>query len=206
MTVAESFRRVASTDLGVLNAEMRRMRRDIEWGTDTATALQRFEHRVDTPTITRVVTLVTNAMHASGDVGRVLRIAADEAQASRRLKRRRAQEMMTYLIIIYISFFVFLLIVVALSAILMPALENLPAANAGGNVPAGGSLGGLGNIADVDFDAYRLVFFHTALMQALFSGFVAGKMGEGTVRDGAKHATAMFAIAYVVFLVLQYLL
>ncbi|SIR02524.1 flagellar protein FlaJ [Haladaptatus litoreus] len=204
MTVVESFRRVTSTDLGVLNAELQRMWRDIEWGTDTATALRRFEHRVDTPTITRVVTLVTNAMHASGDVGRVLRIAADEAQASRRLKRQRAQEMMTYLIIIYISFFVFLIIVVALSAILMPALESLPEANAGSNAPTGGNLGGLGNIAGVDFDAYRLVFFHTALMQALFSGFVAGKMGEGKIRDGAKHATAMFAIAYVVFLVLQY--
>ncbi|WP_435153307.1 type II secretion system F family protein [Haladaptatus sp. DFWS20] len=206
MTVVESFRRVANSDLGVLNAELQRVWRDIEWGTDAATALRRFEHRVDTPIITRVVTLVTNAMHASGDVGRVLRIAADEAQASRRLKRQRTQEMMTYLIIIYISFFVFLVIVVALSAILMPALENLPEANAGDNVPAGGSLGGLGNIAGVDFDAYRLVFFHTALMQALFSGFVAGKMGEGKIRDGAKHATAMLAIAYVVFLALQFFL
>lgn len=88
----------------------------------------------------------------------------------------------------------------------MPALENLPEANASGNVPAGGSLGELGNIAGVDFDAYRLVFFHTALMQALFSGFVAGKMGEGKIRDRAKHATSMLAIAYIVFLALQFFL
>jgi len=46
------------------------------------------------------------------------------------------------------------------------------------------------------------VFFHTALVQGLFSGLVAGKMGEGSVRDGAKHATVLVTIAYVVFLVL----
>ncbi|WP_458185428.1 type II secretion system F family protein [Haladaptatus sp. NG-WS-4] len=87
MTVVESFGRVANSDLGVLDTELQRTWRDIEWGTDAATALRRFEDRVGTPTITRVVTLVTNAMHASGDIGRVLRIAADEAQTTRRLKR-----------------------------------------------------------------------------------------------------------------------
>ncbi len=202
MTVVESFRRVVDSDLGVLNTELQRTWRDIEWGTDTATALRRFEARMDTPTITRVVTLVTNAMHASGDVGRVLRIAADDAQTTRRLKRQRRQEMMTYLVIIYLSFFVFLVIIGSLNSILIPALENLPASNTGGNTPTGSSLGGLGNIEAVDIDAYTLVFFHTALVQAVFSGFVAGKMGEGKVKDGAKHAAILLAIAYVVFLVL----
>ncbi|WP_227376471.1 type II secretion system F family protein [Haladaptatus halobius] len=202
MTVVESFGRVADSDLGVLNAELRRTWRDVEWGTDAATALRRLEDRIDTPTITRVVTLVANAMHASGDIGRVLRIAVDDAQASRRLKRQRRQEMATYLVIIYLSFFVFLFIIASLSGILVPALKNLPSADAGGSGPIG--IGGLGNVAAVDIDAYTLVFFHTALVQALFSGFVAGKMGEGSVKDGAKHATAMFAIAYVVFLALEH--
>ncbi|WP_227354732.1 type II secretion system F family protein [Haladaptatus salinisoli] len=202
MTVVESFGRVADSDLGVLNAELGRTWRDIEWGTDAATALRRLEDRIDTPTVTRVVTLVTNAMHASGDIGSVLRIAADEAQASRRLKRQRRQEMMTYLVIIYLSFFVFLFIVASLSGILVPALENLPSADAAGSGPVG--LGGVGDVGAVDIDAYTLVFFHTALVQALFSGLVAGKMGEGSAKDGAKHATVMFAVAYVVFLALDH--
>jgi archaeal flagellar protein FlaJ len=190
MTVTESFRRVATSDLGALNPEVERMSRDIEWGADTATALRRFEDRIDTPTVTRVVSLVTNAMHASGNIGRVLRIAADDAQESRRLQRRREDEMMTYLVIIG-----------TLASILVPALQDLPVGNGAGG-PVG--VGGLGNVAAVDIRAYTVVFFHTALAQAIVSGFVAGKMGEGTLRDGAKHATAMLAIAYVVFLFLQY--
>ncbi|GKZ13583.1 type II secretion system F family protein [Haladaptatus sp. T7] len=202
MTVVESVRRVTNSDLGALNDELERMSRDIEWGTDAATALRRVEDRIDTPTVTRVVSLVTNAMHASGDIGRVLRIAADDAQESRRLQRQREDEMKTYLIIIYLSFFVFLVIIGALSAILVPALQDLPAGNAAGG-PVG--VGGLGNAAAVDIHAYTIVFFHTALVQAVVSGFVAGKMGEGTVRDGAKHATAMLAISYVAFLLIEFL-
>ena len=201
MTVIESFRRVTTGDLGALNPELERLSRDIEWGTDTATALRRFEDRIDTPTVTRVVSLVTNAMHASGDIGRVLRIAADDAQESRRLQRQREDEMMTYLVIIYLSFFIFLVIIGTLASILVPALRDLPTGNGAGG-PVG--VGGLGNIAAVDIHAYTVVFFHTALVQAVVSGFVAGKMGEGKLRDGAKHATVMLAIAYVVFLFIEY--
>jgi len=208
MTVVESLERVVGSDLGVLDEEVRRLWRDVEWGMDASKALYRFEDRVDSPTITRVVTLITNAMHASGDIGRVLRIAADDAQATRRLRRQRRQEMMTYLVIIYLSFFVFLVIVGALDAILIPELEALPETKVPTDGPTGtaanGAAGvaGIGNVGSVNIDAYTLVFFHTALVQGLFSGLVAGKMGEGSVRDGAKHATVLVTIAYVVFLVL----
>ena len=200
MTVVESLERVVESDLGVLDEEVRRLWRDVEWGMDASTALYRFEDRVDSPTITRVVTLVTNAMHASGDIGRVLRIAADDAQAAKRLRRKRRQEMLTYLVIIYLSFLVFLVIVGALDAILIPALENLPKTETPSDSQTNAL--GVGNVGSVNIEAYTLVFFHTALIQGLFSGLVAGKMGEGSVRNGAKHAAVLVTIAYVVFLAL----
>ncbi len=198
MSVVESFERVARSDLGALDAEARRLWTDIEWGVDAETALYRFEDRLDTPTITRTVTLIANAMHASGDIARVLRIAADDAQDTRRLKRKRRQEMVTYLVIIYLSFVVFLVIVGALNSILIPNLPTDAAAPATG--PA--STGPLSGISEVDTDAYTLLFFHTSLVQAVCSGLVAGQMGEGSVRNGAKHAAVLLAVAYAVFLFL----
>ncbi|WP_435179187.1 type II secretion system F family protein [Halorussus sp. AFM4] len=197
MSVVEGLERVARSDLGALDAEVRRLWTDIEWGVDAETALYRFEDRVDAPTITRVVSLVANAMAASGDVARVLRIAADDAQATRRLKRQRRQEMVTYVVIIYLSFAVFLVIVAALDAILIPNLPTDAAAATGGSVG-----GPLSDITSVDTDAYTLLFFHAALVQAVCSGLVAGQMGEGSVRNGAKHAAVMLAVAYGAFLVL----
>jgi flagellar protein FlaJ len=55
----------------------------------------------------------------------------------------------------------------------------------------------------VDKAAYTLVFFHTALVQAVCSGFIAGQLGNGSLRDGAKHAGAMLAVAYLVFVLIS---
>ncbi|USZ68784.1 type II secretion system F family protein [Halorussus salilacus] len=198
MSVVESLGRVAGGDLGALDDEIDRVWADVQWGVDAETALYRLEDRVNTPTITRVVTLLGNAMHASGDLAKVLRIAADEAQDTRRLKRKRRQEMLTYVVIIYLSFFVFLVIIGALNSILIP---NLPT---GGAPDGGGGVGGgpLADIASVNVDAYTLLFFHASLVQAVCSGLLAGQMGETSVRNGAKHATVLLAVAYVAFLVM----
>jgi flagellar protein FlaJ len=196
MSVVEGLGRVTDSDLGALDAEVQKLWADIQWGVDAETALYRLEDRLDTPTITRTVTLIANAMAASGDIARVLRIAADDAQNTRRLERQRRQEMVTYLVIIYLSFFVFLVIVGALNSILIP---NLPT---GASAPSGSAAasGPLSEIGSVDVEAYTLLFFHSSLVQAVFSGLLAGQMGEGSVRNGAKHATVLLAVAYGFFL------
>ena len=201
MTVVESLRRVTKGDLGALDEEVERLWADVEWGGDARNALHRFESRVRTATVTRVVTLLTNAMSASGDLGPVLRIAADNAQEARRLKRRRRQEMVVYLLIVYISFIVFLVIIGALDAILIPNIPTgVPTPDASGGVPGAGLP--VGGATDVNVAAYTLLFFHVAVIQGFFSGFVAGQMGEEDVKNGAKHATILVALAYLLFLVL----
>lgn len=204
MSIVESIGRVVSSDLGALTRELERVWADIQWGAHAETALQRFESRMSTATITRVTTLVTNAMGASGDLGPILRIAADEAKASQRLKRQRRTELLTYLIVIYLSFFVFIAIIAALVVVFIPAIPTdfgqltggaTAGATAVPNTPS--FIGGGGGSKP----AYRLLLFHTALVQAVCSGFVAGHMGESSTRAGAKHATALLLVAYVILLV-----
>ncbi|GAA0658475.1 type II secretion system F family protein [Salarchaeum japonicum] len=202
MPIVASFGRVVGSQLGSLSEELKKTWTDITWNGRVEPALERFENRLQTTTVTRVVTLITNAMNASGDIGPVLRIAADEAKATQRLRRERRNELLTYLVVIYLAFFVFLTIVVALDTMFIPSLPSGELFSV--SSPAGGSVTGIGNLgiggANVDKDAYSLVFFHTCAIQAVCSGFVAGQMGEGSVKAGAKHATAMLTIAYLVFL------
>ena len=214
LTVVESLSRVNRGDLGALGPEVDRTWRDIQWGADAGTALRRLDARTRTAGISQAVTLITNAMQASGDLAPVLRIAADEAQENRRLRLERRREMLTYLVVIYMSFLVFLGIVVALSLFFLPAIEAAaPPGSAGG--AASGAAGtteasGLGSqaaqgptasVGDVDVSAYETLFFHLAAVQAVCSGLVAGQLGEGSIRDGAKHAAVLLAVAYGVFLV-----
>lgn len=196
ISIVSSFERVRNGDVGSLDSEVDRIWRDMNWGATAEQALLRFEMRVRTPSITRIVTLITNAMRASNEIGPVLRIAAHQARSDLGLREQRRQEMFTYLVVIYVSFLVFLVVIVALEQVLIPNLPDTSAVSEGSAV----AVPGLGSA--VDREAYRLVFFHTALIQSVVSGLVGGVMGSGSIKDGMKHATTMLAITYLVLAVL----
>jgi flagellar protein FlaJ len=204
MSVVEGFDRVRGSDLGVLTPEIERIWRDIEYGSNVTDALVRFGRRVRTTAITRVVTLLTNAMRASGQMGQVLRIAATQARADLRLRRQRRQQMLTYLVVIYVSFVVFLVIIIAVNAVLVPSLpESVPQPDAGQLNRLGVNADQFARLGGVDKAAYTLVFFHTALVQAVCAGLVGGQLGEGTLKDGTKHAAVMLTVAYVLFVIVS---
>jgi flagellar protein FlaJ len=202
MTLVESIRRVRGSDIGVLTPEVERIWADISMGANVDDALVRFGRRIRTTSISRVVTLLTNAMHASGQLGPVLRIASEQARSDHRLRKRRRQQMLTYLVVIYVSFLVFLVIIVAVQEVLVPALpSSVP------TPPAENRLGvdttQFARLGQVDKAAYTLVFFHTALAQAVLTGFIGGQLGEGSLKEGVKHATILLGVAYVAFVLLS---
>lgn len=139
-----------------------------------------------------MVALVTNAANASGRLAPVLRIAAEEGGAERRLERDRKQELLTYSIVIYVSFLVFVLIIGVLNSVLIPSLPDST-----GDLQAAGA-----NFGGVNTDAYTLVFGHALLIQGALSGYIAGRMSADSARGGAIHAAALSLIAYVVVLVI----
>ena len=204
MSIVESFERVKDSDLGGLSDELERTWRDIKWGSDLETALKRMDRRVGSPVVTRAVTLSTNAMETSDDVAPVLEIAADEVRSSQVLSRQRRQTMLTYLVVIYVAFFVFLGIMAALMISFIPAIEDVMAQLAestegAGQGPASGLIGGS---EEVNISGYETAFFHVTLVQATCSGLVAGQLGQGSIKDGVKHATIMLIITYIVFTIL----
>ncbi|WP_246982003.1 type II secretion system F family protein [Halorientalis marina] len=201
MSIVESFNRVRGSDLGALSEEVERIWADVRIGANVDDALTRFGRRVRTVPVTRGVTLLTNAMRASGNIGAVLRIAANQSRADLRLKRQRRRQMLTYLVVIYVAFLVFLVIIVAVQEVLVPSLPNsVPTPDSN---ELGVNADTFSRLGSVNKAAYTLVFFHTALIQAVLSGLIGGQIGEGTIRDGAKHAAVLLGVAYVAFVVLS---
>jgi len=201
LSLVEALGRVRDNDLDVLGPEIDRVWRDVRYGSNVSDALIRFGRRIRTTAVTRVVILLIHAVRASGTVADVLHIAATEARSDLRLRRRRRQVMFTYLVVIYVAFLVFLVIILAVTEVLVPSLpETAVGPNAGELSRLGVSADAFSQFGEVNKAAYTLVFFHAALVQGVVAGLVGGLLGEGTFRDGAKHATAMLAIAYVVFL------
>ncbi|MDN7024688.1 secretion system protein [Methanoculleus sp. FWC-SCC1] len=192
LTLAQAITILVRANLGVLTYEIKRIKRDIEWGANINEALVRFEERVRTASIARTVTLITKASQMTGDIGEVLNIAARDAEMSEVLKRERMAEMFIYTVIVYLVFFVFLFVVVVIDSQFLSALAEI---NTEGLKGVGGAIQ-MGNTPIMTFE--RLLY-HTCLLQAFFSGLIAGEMGEASLRAGVKHAAVLILIAVVVF-------
>lgn len=192
LTIAQAIAIMVNTNLGLLSYEIRRIKQDMEWGANFTEALIRFEERVSTPSIARTVTLITKASEMSGQIGQVLSIASSDAKMSEVLKKERLAEMFIYTAIVYLSFFVFLFVVGVLTTQFLPVLAHI---NTSG-LPTSGALSQIGSIPVPTFN--RLLY-HACLIQALFSGLIAGQMGESSLSAGVKHSCILLIIAVVTF-------
>jgi flagellar protein FlaJ len=193
LTIAQAIGIMVNTNLGLLSYEIRRIKQDMDWGANFSEALMRFERRVSTPAIARTVTLITKASEMSGQIGEVLAIAASDAKMSETLKKERFAEMFIYTAIVYLSFFVFLFVVAVLSTQFLPVLAHI---GTSGISSTAGPLSGIGSVPVKSLD--RLLY-HACLVQALFSGLIAGQMGESSLAAGVKHSCILLIIALVTF-------
>lgn len=193
LTMAQAISIMVNANLGVLGYEIKRIKRDMEWGANFSEALMRFERRITTPIIARMVVLITKASEMSGQINEVLNIAASDARMSDVLKKERLGEMFIYTAIVYLSFMVFIFVVGVLSSQFLPVLGGI---QPGSVSQAGGAFSGLGSIPIKTFD--RLLY-HACLLQGFFSGLIAGQMGESSIGSGVKHACIMVIIALIAF-------
>jgi flagellar protein FlaJ len=192
LTIAQAIGIMVNTNLGLLSYEIRRIKRDIDWGASFTDALMRFEERIRTPLIARTVALITRASQMSGSIGDVLAIAASDARMSYILKRERLSDMFIYTAIIYLAFIVFIFVVGVITSQFIPILDKVNTAG----IPQGTALSGM---TPVSLYAVERLMYHAVLIQAVCSGLVAGQMGEGSLKAGVKHSCIMLAISLAVF-------
>jgi len=192
LTVAQAIAIMVNTNLGLLSYEIRRIKQDMEWGSNFSEALIRFEHRISTPSIGRTVTLITKASEMSGQIGQVLVIASSDAKMSEVLKKERLADMFIYTAIVYLSFFVFLFVVGVMTTQFLPVLANIDT----GGISTSGAFSGFGT---VQIATLNRLLYHVCLVQALFSGLIAGQMGESALASGVKHACILLIISLITF-------
>ncbi|MDD1716023.1 MAG: type II secretion system F family protein [Methanolinea sp.] len=192
LTIAQAIAIMVNTNLGLLSYEIRRIKRDIDWGASFSDALMRFESRIRTPLIARTVVLITKASQMSGSIGDVLSIAASDAKMSDILKRERMSDMFIYTAIIYLSFIVFLFVVGVITSQFIPILGQVDTQG----IPQGTALAG---VSAAGIRSIERLMYHSVVIQALFSGLIAGQMGESSLKAGIKHACIMLVLSLIAF-------
>src|SRR3989304_6414631 len=183
----EAINSISRINLGVLSTEVRLMYKDIVWSRSVLEALTKFERRVNTISISRIVTLITKASESTANIKDTLRVAASDSDLSERLMKQKFTVLLSYLIVVYISFFVFMLVLYVFATMF---LTKIPTNS--------GSSGGMLQIS-AHIGEYSLLFMHASVIQGFFSGIIAGQMIGESVYDGLKHSVFMMTIAYIFF-------
>lgn len=193
LTVGQALGIMQSANLGVLSHEIKRINRDMDWGSNFSEALLHFGDRIKTPIIARMVVLITRASEYSAMINQVLNIASSDTRMSEVLKKERLGEMFIYVAIIYLSFLVFIFVIAILNAQFLSELAKIDTAGA---AQAGGSFSGLG---DLPLGLLQVMLYHAVLIMGFFSGLIAGQMGESSVKSGVKHACIMLLVGLIAF-------
>ena len=216
MTLPNAVHTVSGGDYGKLTPRIKKMDCEISWNMPFIDAIVRFGDSLEAPLAKRSVDLVAKASIAGGNVSEVLKAAAEDSREFVDLADERRNNMLIYVIIVIISFLVFLFIIGIMSATFLQTMadagsalysggtaggaEGTAGAGAGTAGSAGASaFGGMSVGGGQDMDLYRRLFSHAAMIQAFFSGLVAGQMGEGNAIAGLKYSLIMLAIAWIAF-------
>jgi flagellar protein FlaJ len=184
----QAINSISKINLGVLSTEVKLMYKDIVWSRSLLEALTKFERRVNTIAISRIVTLITKASESTANIKDTLRVAASDSDLSEKLMKQKFTVLFSYLIVVYISFFVFMLVLYVFAKMFLP------------QIPSNSGRSGMLSIS-THKDEYSTLFMHASVIQGFFSGIIAGQMVGESPYDGLKHSMFMMITAYIFFVV-----
>jgi len=184
----------AESDYGPLTEQLRIDKIQLSWGQSFEQVMIRQVKRVDSQLAKRTFTALMQADTTGGNIQEFLDSMQSHATELHRIDRERRGMLRPYITTTYIAVGVFLAISVVLidqffGQIIMTQQKAGPQV---GSVFAG--LGGL------SLPALKQAFLQMGLIEAVFGGLGAGKLGEGSFAAGFKHVIILTVTTVVVFL------
>jgi archaeal flagellar protein FlaJ len=193
MTLPDAIVVASSGRYGLLTDEIKKMASQLEWGVPVATALRLFQERVPTPLVQRVVSIITRANEAGGNVADVLTMVAHDTREAQLEAQGRQISMLTYVTVIYIAFFVFLVTIYIMAAVFLPQMILAGQGVASSSLSNAGALTLQFTFVPILF----LAFMVAVIVHAVGDGIMAGILYNGRIAEGMQHATIMLAVGWL---------
>jgi flagellar protein FlaJ len=194
----KAIEQAAERNLGDLTPELKNLKANISWGTPIEEAFENFAKRTGTRVSRRVTVLLEMAMRIGGDVSENLEMIQKHVSEMQNIEKSRKSALQPYTYTIYISFAVFLAVAVLLSTSFFTEIEKVQdTLLAAGN--GKGKAGLFSSIADMDISKLKSALFNMAIIEAVFGGVAAGKIGSGSYVAGTKHVVVMIIMAVIAF-------
>ena len=178
---------------GPLSSELERVVNKLSWGGNFEESLKNFAERIETKLSKRTSILLTEINRSGGDIKDVLDTVSKHIRELQTIEDERKSQLRTYVAIVYIAFFIFIFIDYILLQTFFAKIESLKE-----SLMEAGE-GGLFIMQELSYDSIKTIMFHMVIMQGLFGGLIAGKMGEGALGAGLKHSLILIIIGFLMF-------
>jgi flagellar protein FlaJ len=193
----KAIEQAAERNLGALTPELKNLKANISWGTPIEEAFENFAKKTGTRVSRRVTVLLEMAMKIGGDVNENLDMIQKHVSEIQNIEKSRKSALQPYTYTIYISFAVFLAVAVLLSTSFFTEIEKVQQGILKSPNYAKGGL--FTSLADMDISKLDSSLFNMAIIEAIFGGVAAGKIGAGSYVAGTKHVVVMVIMAVIAF-------
>ncbi|MDD2472613.1 MAG: type II secretion system F family protein [Methanoculleus sp.] len=187
----KSVMELAKTDLGALNTDVRVCANSMKFGKSFEEAMKQMAKNLDSELIARYTELVIQASYSGGSVADLILKSSEDMRGILGIEREKEGNLRQYVAIFYMAQGIIFFIAYTLNTSLLPFFSDVGSSGFGG-------IGGA-EIAEIDFTQG---FFHLIMLNALLGGLIIGKISEGDVRYGLKHATILVGGCYVASLLM----
>ena len=193
----KAIEQTANRNLGGLTEPLKNLRANISWGMPMDEAFAHFADATNTKISRRVTVLLEMALKIGGDIDENLDMIQKHVTEMQNIEKNRKSQLAPYTYTIYISFAVFLAVAVLLVTSFFTEIEKVQESLIAGGATGDGGL--FGSLASMDIGLMETALFNMAIIEAVFGGLAAGKIGAGSYVAGIKHVIAMIVIAVIAF-------
>ena len=190
--IARAIEIAADSDYGPLTEQLRTDKIQLSWGLSFEQVMDDQVRRVDSQLAKRTFASLAQASKSGGNIQDVLEAIQRHTTDLHQIDKETRNALRPYISTIYIAVGIFL----AISVVLIDSFfAKIYASNAklGGAVDIFAGLGGL------NLPALKGAFLQMGLMESVFGGLGAGKLGEASFAAGFKHVIALALLNIVVF-------
>ncbi len=196
MSLPLAINYTSKNNYGELTEPIRLLIAQISWGVPFEKAITNFASITKSKTVTRAVRTIIEAHRSGGNLAEVINAVGRSTIELEKIKRERTSRISSQMMQGYIIYFVFLGVMVGMQKFLIPALSWGTVDTSVGNIMSGST--GTTETGVIDVALYQKMFTHLAIIQGFFSGVTIGKLAEGSIDAGIKHAMFLVIIGYAV--------
>jgi len=191
ITLPRALEEASQRDYGPLSRELERTVSMFILGASWEDSLMSLAQRLGRPSTLRFCTILVEAHQTGGKMVEVLNASVTLFSSLDQYREEQYSNMRPYMVTIYMAAVIFLIIShVVLYQFLTPLCE----ASAGAAVKESGLLAGV-----LDINYYTSILFWASIIESIFSGLIAGKMGERNLSAGLIHSVSLCIVALLSF-------